>query len=526
MAQPDIKPPRPARLAPREWTFIAIVTVAWGVFTVVLGKETGWDFRNYHWYNAYAFLNGRLGFDVAVAHHATYYNPLIDVPFYLLAGATSWAALFFVGALQGLNIAPLYLMARSSLLRDPQYGGALLALICITGSTAISLTGATSYDTVLSVLVLSGLAILVARRERLSLGAVMAAGVLMGSAVGLKLVEAPFAVGFAAALLAIPGTAKTRALRLSAGALGGLAGVALFGGFWFATLWSQTGNPLFPYFNDWFGSPLALDASYRDTRFVPGNVWEALVYPFRFSFHYAIADDTPFGNLRVLAAYIAVPIAVLFWAFRRQARDPMIDPTAARILFAFAGASYVAWIAVFAVYRYVVALEMLAPLLIVAAIGFIPVSLRARVTAIALVLAATALMARYGFGPRADISDPYVQATRPPIASQERGMILMAGFEPMGFLVPSFPPQIPVLRIDGWLTSPHDGSAQTASMKARVAAHSGDLFLLAAPYEQKRAAQAASAYGLAIVETECGNITTNLGGPYRFCPLIRVAPHD
>jgi len=28
---------------------------------VVLGKDTSWDFRNYHWYAPYAFFNNRLG---------------------------------------------------------------------------------------------------------------------------------------------------------------------------------------------------------------------------------------------------------------------------------------------------------------------------------------------------------------------------------------------------------------------------------------------------------------------------------
>ena len=40
-------------------------------YVVWLGKDTSWDFRNYHWYIPYAFLNERMGFDVAVAHQAT-----------------------------------------------------------------------------------------------------------------------------------------------------------------------------------------------------------------------------------------------------------------------------------------------------------------------------------------------------------------------------------------------------------------------------------------------------------------------
>src|SRR3984893_5637267 len=74
-----------SRLSHAELAFIAIVVLAFGSISIFLGKNEGWDFRNYHWYDAYAFLHARLGFDVAVAHHATYFNPLIPLPVYLLA---------------------------------------------------------------------------------------------------------------------------------------------------------------------------------------------------------------------------------------------------------------------------------------------------------------------------------------------------------------------------------------------------------------------------------------------------------
>ena len=60
----------------------------------MLGKDTSWDFRNYHWYAPYALLNHRMGIDVAVAHQASYYNPYLDIPFYWLATHTrAWIAL-------------------------------------------------------------------------------------------------------------------------------------------------------------------------------------------------------------------------------------------------------------------------------------------------------------------------------------------------------------------------------------------------------------------------------------------------
>jgi hypothetical protein len=83
-----------------------------------------------------------------------------------------------------------------------------------------------------------------------------------------------------------------------------------------------------------------------------------------------------------------------------------------------------------------------------------------------------------------------------------------------------------VLRIDGWLAEPDDASGLTASMRARVAAHRGDLFLLAAPQEHMAADRATTSYGLEIVTAQCREVRSNLGGPYQLCPLRRSARYS
>src|SRR5580693_5568052 len=110
----------PARLSVQELTFLGLVMLFWAAFVIVLGKDTSWDFRNYHWYAPYAFLNNRLAIDMAVAHKASYYNPFLDIPFYWLATHThAWIALGMLGAVQGANVVPIYAMARSMLRIEP-----------------------------------------------------------------------------------------------------------------------------------------------------------------------------------------------------------------------------------------------------------------------------------------------------------------------------------------------------------------------------------------------------------------------
>src|SRR6185437_6686360 len=173
--------------------------------------------------------------------------------------------------------------------------------------------------------------------------------------VGLNLPEGLFAFGFAAVLAVLPGSFRRRAARLTAGAIGGLFAVVLFAGYWFIKIYRETGNPLFPYFNQYFHSPLALQASYRDTRFIPHRWPKRLLLPILFSLHWQVADDLPFQDIRVGIAYVIGILTAPLTLFRR--RDSLVDPSAVGALWIFAAVSYAIWVFAFGIYRYIVALE-------------------------------------------------------------------------------------------------------------------------------------------------------------------------
>jgi len=341
---------------------------------------------------------------------------------------------------------------------------------------------------------------------------------------GLKLPEMPFCIGFAAALLALGGSLKQQAARLVGGGVGGLAGFALFSAWWMLKIQRLTGNPLFPYFNEYWRSPLALAAPYRDLRFVPTHFWREVFFPVLFSVDWHVADDLGFQDFRICIAYFLIPAALILWAVRRQSRDPLIENRVALPLFAFSAVSYLVWLKTFAIYRYIVALEILSPLLIVAAVGLFPAARRARYLALAALAFAILVTARSDFLERAPLDDPYIQAAIPPIPRPDRTIVLMTGDAPMGFIATQLPPQIPVLRVDGWMVQPRDGTQITRDMKARVSRHlqdGGDLYLIADATDMARARDALNDYDVAIRWTECQQFDTNLVGTYQWCPLAR-----
>lgn len=521
---------KPLRLSSNEVAFLAASLLIWTAYVVWLGKDTSWDFRNYHWYIPYALLNGRLPVDIAVAHQGSYYNPLSDVPFYLLARyTTSWFAIAVLGLFQAANIIPMYLIARSSLLTgEKTLAAAGLAFFGMTGGMTLTLYGTHYYDNVLSLFTLSALAILIGRRQELATGKLSdiaqwcaLAGFLCGATAGLKLPMAPFSMGFAAALLVIGGSKRHIATRLVAGGLGGLAGFAATAGFWMWKMQTLTGNPLFPYFNDVFKSPMALASPYRDMRFLQWNWRDTLTYPIRFSIDYRVADDIPYGDIRIGLVYVVLIATLALWAAGKRAKEPLADPIAARITFAFVAVTYIFWLKLFAIHRYILQIEMLAPVLLAMAVGLWPAPRKIRLVTIGVLFFLAFLFTRSEHLEGAPLGDPYIAADLPKIADPQSAMVVMTGDAPLGFIAPSLPPQVPVLRIDGWMMQPEDGSYLTQEMRRRVAAHKGSLFLIADAYDMGRASAAVVDYGLAIDWQKCRIFTTNLTGAYQWCPLLR-----
>ena len=170
-------------MSARELAFLAVTILFWAAFVIVLGKDTSWDFRNYHWYAPYAFLNHR------EAHRRRRRPPgqLLQSRFstfpsiWLATHTHAWIALGVLGAVQGANVVPLYLIAREGLrLPDREIGAGALALLGQAARSPSPMFGTTYYDNVMSVFVLSGLAILIVNRERLRDGPPLQAAGIAG----------------------------------------------------------------------------------------------------------------------------------------------------------------------------------------------------------------------------------------------------------------------------------------------------------------------------------------------------------
>jgi hypothetical protein len=506
------------------------------IAAVLLPQDNNWDLRNYHWYNPYAFLEGRMGFDLAPAQTPTFYNPLLDVPFFLAAQALPARILsFLLGLIQGCNFILLFFLARRSLTLPESVSGLLaaaaIAIAGLVGAGHIGMIGATFYDNILSLFVLGALLVVVSAADlfvaaplKTALLRAAGAGALVGLAVGFKLPSQVFAVGICFGLLFIPGPFLRRFWLSFVCGLGVIAGFLVTGGWWIARMWRDFSNPLFPYMNDVFGSPWALAENYRDTRFLPKTLGEAITFPFRFVADSKIASEISFTDWRIAVAAVVLIVTALMLIARRQAPEPRANIFAARYLAAVAVLSYLAWLAVFAIYRYITPLEMLAPLLIVAGVSLWPVSMRTRGVLSAALLLFVVVTARmeedWTRKPWADgFGGSFVQVTVPQFADPGRTLILMTGLAPTAYVIPAFPPEVAFLRPVSYLAGPEHDTRFIETIKRRINDHTGEMLILLPSWDHESAAAALPMLQLVPDFTGCRKLPNNLDETLELCPV-------
>ncbi len=362
---------------------LGLTPIVLGLSTLWLGQDISWDLRNYHYYNPFAFLTDRMGHDVAVAHVATYYNPLLYIPFYL---AVTWlppkAVGFILGFLPGLNVFLIYGITRQVVdLGHPSktiWFCLGLSLTAMLGAINLAEIGTSYGDNILSLPVLAAMWLLVRFRQRLSAGLrsgwpiAAAAGLLAGSALGLKQPFAVYSVGLCLAFFGFNAPFRRRLLLAFVFGLGVLAGTALTSGFWLLEMWQRFQNPLFPYFNEYFKSPWGAIGSYRDERYIPKHLAMWLLFPFWFNFDPHQVSEIAFRDLRFPLLYVlllALPVSA-FLRIRRKLdgsdshSGDLDGREMTRFFVIFMVGSFVLWMKLFAVYRYAVVCEFLAPLTI------------------------------------------------------------------------------------------------------------------------------------------------------------------
>jgi hypothetical protein len=509
--------------------FIWISPVLAGLLSLHMGKSMAWDLLHYHYYNGYAFLNGRLNFDILPAVFHTFLNPVLDVAFYMAVEALPPRAVGFgLGAIHGVNIVLLFLCARRMLAhwgglagQAPNVLPAFLAVAGFGSAAAMGTLGSWHHDLIASLFFLGALLVLLRWDGGIQLWRAAVAGLLVGLGLGLKLTLAPFVAGIVAAPLALPGPLRERVLACVLASVGAGAGLLATAGFWMARMYAEFGNPFFPFFNRLFASPFAGAGDGRDLRYLPVGLWEYLIYPAVFSMDGDRVSEAPWRDFRLLTAFIvAVCLVVVvvgsrLGGKRSRAERRLLGSGNARLLLWTAFVGYAGWLVLFSIYRYAVPLEMLAPLLLcvmLVALTGRRFGILATVVCCLLLVATTqkADFARKDWG-----DDPFVGAEAPAAYKELRdAVILMAGRSADAHFIPAFDPSNRFLRLDGFDYVYRADDPFTRRAAGIVEGHRGPVLAM---FRRDRRGQGAEdafrTFGFAIDDASCATVESRVRPP-------------
>lgn len=440
-----------------------LAPIIFGLISLYLGADANWDLRNYHLYNAFAFLHQKLTIDLAPAGLQTYFNPLLDLPYYWMSNhLPAPLAGFFMGFLHGFNFIFLALILRIVLFRlnieNPNRLAIYLATFgCLTANFASGL-GNTMGDNTTSILNLAALLIIITNivrsptPPRQLLCNIFLAGLLAGTAMGLKLTNAPFALALCLSFLLLPMPVSHRLrLALSLG-LGATVGLGILHGYWFYNMYQHFGNPLFPQFSHYFHNDLTRDITAADNHWRPTNWWEHLFWPIIISLH-----PLRVGQLRNHQLFwAALYVLSLLWLARLIITKSLVSTwqqrsTAITFIASFTALGFSFWMLVFSIQRYLVSIDVFTPLLLWLLIRTWTNNDQSRQFSVYIVAGLTVLM--FLLGVKTWGHNPWslkmFKVQSPSLEAPSTATVILTGDAPLAWISTRFPDTTSFVQIGG-----------------------------------------------------------------------------
>ncbi|MFO1415554.1 MAG: hypothetical protein U1F10_16955 [Burkholderiales bacterium] len=531
------------------WLVLCIVGAGW--FSIRRGQDQNWDLQNYHFYNPWAWVNGKRGYtyDIAAAQLQTYHSPIPDLPFYWMVAA-DWhpkliaAALALPAGIAAFVLLKLLNLLFADLPTRERYAAVTIAfLVSATSAMGAGVLGTTMNEWPGAMLVLAGVWVLVRALVRGGDGRIPAAplaiaGLLCGVAAGLKLTFGLFAFTLCLAVWLRQAFSFRASVRNFGQAfvfgVAVLAGTLISGGLWMWELWTQMGNPVFPYGNVWVKSPWWGQYEVMGRPYGPHKFVEWLEFPFRmWSPKPFFVVETEYLDARFPVLYGLALAAGAVWLVQRL-RARRVGPAevaavagphtamAWRLVAIFFVLSFLLWTAQFSIYRYLVPLEMLTGALLVALLYYLmrPGYALPAAAVLGFVLIASTKAPDWWhleFEDRTAWFDVKV----PPV--DPNALILLTSDGPMSYVLPYFPKDARFFGIDNNVNDPKRDTLMEKTIVDALKAHQGPVYSLT--YPKDTGVDALLAHNLMRLSETCQDvITTMRTSPIQLCRLFRIPP--
>ena len=472
-----------------------LLPTLFGIIAIILGQDNSWDLRNYHFYNPYAFANGRFHTDIQVAQLQTYLNPTLDFLFFsLIENYSPRIATFLMAFIQGINgtlVIVLFLILFQKIKPITRLVYIIgLTILATYAPLMISLIGTSSNDLTPSILILCALIITARCLQKETIipnKYIFLSGLLVGASIGLKLTQAPHAIAYAGAILFLPGSISKRLKKMGVAVISLFFGVIITSGWWMIYLWSNYDNPFFPFYNDIFHSSLILEKNWSDNRYLPQSLFEHLCLPFKWLYKSQSSEKQYFYQD---SRYAIIYIISIIWliknlyaqfqkiVYKKQSKNQILSLEHLFIIIFFF-ISYIVWQLKFSILRYTHVLEMLAPSIILIVVLHLINNNKLRW--ITLLLFSTIILVQ--FKPpnieRLPFGETFFRVQFPKLEEPENTMLLIAGEKPWGYLVASIPDEIQIVRLtSNIIKKDHQGIGMKEKIIKTIREHTGPIYLL------------------------------------------------
>jgi hypothetical protein len=514
-----------------------------GIVSLYLGQDISWDIRNYHFYNPYMFLTGRMQYDILPAQIQTFLNPTMDIPFFV---AIYYLKIhpaivgFVLGGIHGLNIWMVhqfvYFSTTASISNaSKHFLGFIAAVTSIRGAGYLSVLGTTIGDSTISLFVLGSLLILtyyLSKEKPISRDKIFLAGLVLGLGVGLKLTAAIYVISLGVAINFIKNTWQEKVKNFVTLVLGIILGFFSIASYWMILMQRNFSSALFPFYNKIFKSPyIETDYNLEDLRFLPKDLPQSLFYPFYFTNDPPLVAELDFKEIRFIIIYLLFALLLLVGLFRITSKKrspfiPLVKPSIFALIISFYLTSYLVWLSKFSIYRYLVSLELITPVVIILIVGFI-YPFKRQLILICLYLFSMIFFAAQPIDWwRIPWSDNYFGIDSAPLIAYEKSVILMADpDQPTAFIVPYFPESTRFVRISGNMGLSEETLFHRRAQEIVANTATSDLYFLDADIKNQREIKTKELlnYNLIPDYSNCKILPTNVG-KYSICPVIKNLP--
>lgn len=465
--------------------------IAFGFISIYLGQDLNWDLLNYHYYNGYSFLNNRMLFDYAPAYSQTFLNPILDIPTYLLITyCKPILASFIVGGLHGLNFWILYIICQNIFKKFDNIKKSLASLgIAALGTLDVgfwSEIGTFFHDNITSLFVLSSLYFIIKYYSTEKRYQLLLSGVMIGLAAGTKLTGLIFAIALFISFIIIEIKKWTKLKRIYLLFIGFIAAFLATNAFWMIRLYEYTHNPFFPFLNKIFKSTYynTTEPLTFVTYHFPQTLLEHIFYPFYFiNNHSSVANvaqvDFSESRYAILYALLIIMGVIILYKKLRKREIKKINPIFL-LLILFTISSYIIWQEAFSVYRYLIPIGLIVPIIIFLTVNYIFQSKLMKIIAsILIILIIVSVKSPLDWG-RAKWTDSFFDINNINI---DKGVIILFGDEySFGFLVPSFSKNVRFINATFLMKSKNKNIKD--EMSNIIKANENDTYILIHEYDQ------------------------------------------